>query len=110
MDIIAKTENIRVGPRKLRLVADAIRKMAPQDAVTKLGFLPKSASKPMMEVLKAALANAQHNFKKNVSDLKIKSIWVNEGLKMKRQDKSHNNKQPGVIQKRTSHITITLEG
>ena len=109
MDIIAKTENVRVGPRKLRLVADAIRKMSPQDAVVKLGFLSKSASEPMAKGLKSALANDEHNFKLNMSDLKIKSILVNEGLKMKRQDKSHN-KHPGLIQKRTSHITVVLEG
>lgn len=109
MDIVATTENVRVSPRKMRLVADVIRSMRPSVALTKLAFLPKSASLPMMQVLKAAVANAENNFKKNVSELTIKSINVDEGIKMKRQDKSHM-KHPGTIHKRMSHVKIVLEG
>lgn len=109
MEIIAESKNVRVSPRKLRLIVAVVKKLSPAQAVVKLQFLAKSGARPVLLVLQSALANAQNNFKKTGSELKIKNILVDEGIKMKRQDKSHS-KHPGEIMKRTAHIRVTLEG
>jgi len=110
MEIFAESKNVRVSPRKMRLMADLVKKMPVAVALTKLQFLAKSGSSPMLKALKSAVANAQNNFKKNLADLTIKNIIINEGLKMKRQDKSHGARyNSGLIQKRASHIKVVLE-
>lgn len=110
MEIVAKAQNVRVTPRKLRMVADLIRKMKPAQAITTLGFLPKSGAEPMLKTLNAGIANAKNNFKKNISELSIKKVFVDEGIKMKRQDKSHSAKSnSGLKVKKSAHITIVLE-
>jgi large subunit ribosomal protein L22 len=111
MEIKASATNVRIAPRKLRMIADLIKKMKPQEAVIKLGFLPKSGAIPMQKVLKSAIANAQANFKKDVSNLSIKGVLVDEGLKMRRRDKGHSARaNSGLKIKRASHITLVLEG
>lgn len=66
--------------------------------------MAKSGAEPVLKALKSAIANA-----KNIDGLKIKNIFVDEGLKSKRQDKGHRaTKDRGIIQKRASHITVIL--
>ena len=92
------------------MVADLIKLMKPNEALVKLQFLPKSGAVPMKKTLQSAIADAQNNFKKTIGELKIKNILINEGMKMKRQDKSHGARyNSGLIQRRTAHIKIILE-
>ena len=110
MQIYSQSKNVRVSPRKLRMVADLIKLMKPNEALVKLQFLPKSGAVPMKKTLQSAIADAQNNFKKTIGELKIKNILINEGMKMKRQDKSHGARyNSGLIQRRTAHIKIILE-
>ena len=110
MEIKAVATNVRISPRKARLVADAIRRLSPASALERLEFLTKKGARPLTTVLRSALANAVNNAHLKSEDLTIKSILVDEGLKMKRRDTSHRPGREGLIQKRTSHITVILEG
>lgn len=98
-------KNVRISPRKLRLIADFVRGLPVATALTKLQFLTKAGAKPVLKVINAARANTK------VKDLIIKNVLIDEGSKMKRQDKSHGARfGRGVIQKRMSHIKVILDG
>jgi len=111
-EIRAQEKYIRVTPRKLRLIADAIKKLSVGQAQIKLAMLPKSGALPMLKALKSAVANAVNVSGLSEQSLVIKNILVDEGFKMKRRGrgrKASSGYGGGVIQKRTSHITVTLE-
>ncbi len=84
MEIKAKVKNLRMSVRKVRLVADLIRKMPVDQALNQLKFTQKKASLPVYKLIKTALADAEHNFSLDKNNLKIKEIKVDEGITMKR--------------------------
>lgn len=106
MDIIALTKSTQVAPRKVRLVADAIRKQSIDNALVYLGSLKKRGSDVLEKTLRSAVANAIDR-KVSKESLFIKSIDVMEGAAYKR---FHHSTRGRVhpYKKRTSHIRITL--
>ena len=107
MQIIAQTKFLKQGPRKVRLVADLIRPMAIEEALTTLKHLRRRAAGPVLKVLKQAVANAVNNYKLSKDSLTIQLIEVNGGPVQKRgQPVSRGRMHP--ILKRTSHIKIIL--
>ncbi len=104
MDYITIQKNVGHTPRKLRLVADMVRKMKPEDALEILKFANKAAALDLSKAIKTALANSS-----NQEGLEFKKIEVNEGLKMKRY--RFGTAGPGRgrrYKKRLSHIKIVL--
>lgn len=111
MDIISKSKQVRVSPRKMRLIADLVRGMSAVAALERLDYLAKSGARPMLKAIKSAVANASNNHKLQVEVLKVKNVTIDEGLKMKRRDTSHGARYGGgMITKKASHITVILEG
>jgi len=110
VEIVAKSTFIRQSPRKLRLVADQIRGLKAEKAVTILENLNKRAAGPILLTLKQGIGNAVNNFNLKKEDLKIKNLEIGEGPRYKRTDKSHRAFRWGTIQKRTAHIKMILEG
>lgn len=109
MEVKAEAKYIRISPRKVRLVVDAIKGLTPQKAVSYLKFVNKRAAAPLSKLIKSAIANAQNNFSLKPEDLKFKEIQVGEGPTLKRwQAVSRGRAHP--IMKRTSHIKVVLEG
>jgi len=107
MQIIAQTKFLKQGPRKVRLVADLIRPMAVEEALTTLKHLKLRAAGPVLKVLKQAIANAVNNHHLSKDSLTIQLIEVNAGPVQKRfQPVSRGRAYP--ILKRTSHIKIIL--
>ena len=107
MQIIAQTKFLKQGPRKIRLVADLIRPMAIEEALTTLKHLRRRAAGPVLKVLKQAIANAVNNHHLSKDSLTIQLIEVNAGPVQKRgQPVSRGRMHP--ILKRTSHIKIIL--
>lgn len=102
----ALLKNYRQSPRKVRLIADAIRGKKVDNAVTELSFMPKRAADPVKKLLESAIANAKNaGISSNV--LIVKEISVNEGVTLKRwMPKWRGTAHP--IRKRTSHIKIVL--
>ena len=105
----AKLRFLRMGPRKVRLVADMIRGRKAEKAVEALTLLNKSAARPILKLLKSAIANAKHNFQIAEKDLRVSSITVDGGPVLKRwTPRAFGRASP--IRERTSHINITLVG
>ena len=105
--ISAHLYHLRMGPRKVRLVADTIRgaKVAPAEAT--LSLLPKAAAVPLRKLLQSAVANATHNFGAREEDLVIKSLTVDGGPMLKRSTpKAFGRAAP--IRKRSSHVHLVL--
>lgn len=99
---------LRISPRKLRLIADAIRHLSPDKALAYLKFIPKTASVPLAKAINTAVSNAKDQLGLTVDKLSFKTIDIMEGPTYKRytavsRGMAHN------IAKRTSHIKIVLQ-
>lgn len=109
MEIIAKSKFIRTSPRKLRLVARALKGLSPLAVMTQLEHLNKRAVGPLAKTFKSAMSNATANFNLRAEGLRVKKIEISQGPIYKRfQPVSRGRAHP--IAKRTSHITVVLEG
>lgn len=106
MEIRHIQKNIHTSPRKLRLVADLVRKMLPTQALVTLSFTNKAAAPLLAKAIKTAIANAKQQ---SLSEdaLIFKSLEVNEQLKMRRMRAAgRTHRHPYV--KQTSQVRIIL--
>lgn len=106
MKFIATQKFVRMSPRKLRYVADMVRKLSPTDAVEVLPQIGKRAGEPLSKVVKTAIANAKQ---KGVSDteLELEEIQIGDGPQLKRgRPVSRGNWHPYI--RRMSHIRVVL--
>lgn len=104
-------KNIMISPRKLRLLADNIRKMTPVEALGRLKFTNTKAARIMIKALQNVIADAKNNFNLDTNSLKFDLLKVDEGLKIKRMDKAHGSRfARGLIQKRHSRLVIHVKG
>jgi large subunit ribosomal protein L22 len=108
MEIKARASHVTVTPRKVQLVANAVRDLRPQDAVEQLTYLNKSAALPLAKVIRQAIANAENNFKVASSELRIKTIVVTKGISLKRFLAGARGRGKPYAHTR-SHITVILE-
>ncbi|MBR2742939.1 MAG: 50S ribosomal protein L22 [Clostridia bacterium] len=107
MEARAHARYIRMSPRKVKAVADLIRNKPVGEAMTILTLSKRIAREPLIKLLKSAMANAENNHSMDVSKLYVAEIFANPGPTLKRimpraQGRAFR------INKRTSHITITL--
>ena len=100
--------NLRIAPRKVRLIANLIKKSSVLSAQASLKFQSKKAALPIMKLLKSAVASAANNFNLPAENLYISNILVDEGTKLKRF-RPRAFGRAAAIQKKTSHITLILE-
>lgn len=107
MLIQATQKNTRQTPRKVRLVANAVKDLSLAEAVAQLGVMHRRASGVVLKVLRQAVANAENNHSLSVDQLRIHSIVVNEGPRYRRFRAVSRGRGHGII-KRTSHVTVTL--
>jgi ribosomal protein L22 len=104
-------KNLKVSPRKLRLLVTDIKKFDPLTAVSRLQFTNTNASRLLKKCLQDAIASAKHNYNFLPQSLKFTDFRVDEGMKIKRMDKSHGSRfARGIIQKRHSRLIIVLSG
>lgn len=104
-------KNIKISPRKLRLLATSIKKISPQVALTKLSLTNTKAARVLASALKTAISVAKNNYDLSPETLKFDTITVDEGPKTKRMDKSHGSHfARGIIIKRHSYLTIIVKG
>ena len=104
----ATAKYIRVSPRKVRPVVDAVRGKKVDEALTILRFAPTPAARVVAKVIRSASANAENNFQMSPQDLRIVNIFANEGVTMKRY-RARARGRVGPILKRSSHITVIVE-
>lgn len=108
MEIVAKSTFVKGSPRKVRLVADQIRGLGVAQAEAILTNLQKAPCKPLLLVLKQAIGNAVGNFKLAKENLKIKSLDIGEGPRLKRV-RFVSRGRIHQIKKRLNHINLVLE-
>jgi large subunit ribosomal protein L22 len=108
MKVKAQSKYLRSGARKIRRVANIIRGMGASEALITLEFMPHLGAEMLLKVLKAAIANAKHNYKLPVEKLKVTEICIDNTTPYKRiHPRSRGSAFP--ILKRQSHITLYLE-
>ena len=104
----AIAKNVRVTPRKVRLVIDLVRGLPVKQALGILANVNKAASEPVSKVIKSAAANATNNFGMDEDALYISEIFATDGLRMKRYLPRAKGSASGLV-KRSSHITCVVK-
>jgi large subunit ribosomal protein L22 len=97
----------RLAPKKANLVAQMVRGMPVPDAMEMLRKTHKKGARLLEDVLRSAIANAQHNFKQDAQMMVIKTIVVNQGTHYRRgTPMARGRVRP--IKKFLCHISLTL--
>ena len=107
METKAIVRGVRLSSDKGRLVADLIRGKKVDQARNILKFTQKKAAGIVLKALDSAIANAEHNDGADIDELKVKSIYVEQGTTLKRfaaRAKGRGNR----ISKGTCHIYVTV--
>jgi large subunit ribosomal protein L22 len=107
MEVVAKLKGARLSAQKARLVADQIRGKAVEEALQLLSFSPKKGADLIKKVLNSAIANAEHNEGADVDELKVSTIFVDEGTTMKRIRPRAKGRADRIF-KRSCHITVIV--
>ena len=109
-EAVAHLKFARIGPRKLRRIADAIRGKSVKEALVLLQFAGVFAAEPMEKLLRSAVANAENNHDMNTDDLFVTRITVDGGPGgrfTKRLDPRAQGRA-NFKRKRLSHVTIAV--
>lgn len=104
MEYIHIQKKLGHSPRKLRLVADMVRSMKPQQAMATLKFARQAAALDLSKVIKTALANTG---KSKDESLHFKNLEVNEGFKFKRFRSAARGRIRRYV-KKTAQVKIVL--
>ena len=107
METRAYLKGTRLSPQKAGLVANAVRGKSVQDAMDFLIFNKQKGSAVIKKLLESAIANAENNEKADIDLLVIKSIIVNQGMRLKRMKSRARGRADRII-KPTCHIEIIL--
>ena len=96
-----------MSAQKARLVADQIRGKSVESALDILQFSSKKGADIIKKVLESAIANAEHNDGADVDELKVSTIFVDEGMTMKRIKPRAKGRADRIL-KRSCHITVKV--
>ena len=107
METKAILKGVRLSEQKGRLVADLIRGKKVDAALNILQFSPKKGATIIKKVLESAVANAEHNEGADVDDLKVSTVFVNEGRSLKRIMPRAKGRADRIV-KRSCHITVKV--
>ena len=107
METRAYLKGTRLSPQKAGLVANAVRGKSVQDAMDFLIFNKQKGSAVIKKLLESAIANAENNEKADIDLLVIKSIIVNQGMRLKRMKPRARGRADRII-KPKCHIEIIL--
>jgi large subunit ribosomal protein L22 len=107
MNVKATARHLRVSPQKARLVVDQVRGKPVGEALDILNFSTQKSAHLVRKVLESAIANAENNEGADVDELRIREIYVNAGVMMKRI-RPRAKGRADRIHKRSSHITVTV--
>jgi large subunit ribosomal protein L22 len=106
----AVQRHLRKAPRKIRLVADAVRGERVDKALKQLEFMKKGAAVDVSKVIRSAAANLRDKFEEERLDddmLFVKTIMVDKGVTLKRiQPRAMG--RANRIHKHSSHITVIV--
>ena len=107
-EAVAKDNMIRISPTKLSLLVNSIVNMKVGSAINQLKFSSKRVSKTLLNVLNAAIANAENNKQLDIDKLFVKKAFVGKSLSMKRWRPRAKGRAASII-KPFSKVTIVVE-
>ncbi len=107
MEVTAKHKGARISAQKARLVADQIRGKRVDEALNILAYSPKKGADLVKKVLDSAIANAEHNNGLDVDELMVSTIFIDEGMTMKRIKPRAKGRADRIL-KRSCHITVKV--
>ena len=107
METRAYLKGTRLSPQKAALVADQIRGKKVDEALDFLIFNKQKGSAIMKKLLESAIANAESNNNSDIDKLSIKTVIVNQGMRLKRMKARARGRADRII-KPTCHIEIIL--
>jgi len=110
--VVARASFVRNAPRKLRLVADAVRGLSPLSAIEALKHLPQRGARPVRLVLEQAMGNAKNNAGFSPDRLLIDTIQVMGGPRVAKKSDVHARGARfgrGTRVKRLSHVLVRLK-
>lgn len=108
MEAVAKLRNIRMSPRKLRLVADVVRGKPVQRAIDDLRFSTNTMAIQVVKLIRSAINNASQNRGVNVDNLVVKTIYVDQGPTFKRILTRARGSADRLL-KRSAHLTVIVD-
>ncbi|MHB9055705.1 MAG: 50S ribosomal protein L22 [Paludibacteraceae bacterium] len=106
----AKLNNVPTSPRKMRLVADMIRGMEVNKALSVLKFSNKEASARMEKLLKSAIANWETKVEEKAenANLYVSAVYVDSATMLKRLRTAPQGRGYR-IRKRSNHVTLYVD-
>jgi large subunit ribosomal protein L22 len=107
MEVSAVLRGARLSAQKARLVADQIRGKSVGEALDVLSFSTKKGAAIIKKVLNSAIANAEHNQGLDIDELKVCTIFVDEGQSLKRIMPRAKGRADRIT-KRSCHITVKV--
>jgi large subunit ribosomal protein L22 len=107
METMSRLKGAQISAQKVRLVADQIRGKAVGEALEILQFSNKKAADLVKKILDSAVANAEHNEGADIDELKVSTVFVDEGTTMKRVKPRAKGRADRVL-KRSCHITVKV--
>ncbi len=108
MEVQAKGKNVRISPRKVRLILQPLRGRRIDEAVSILRNVNMPVARKVEKLVRSAAANAENNFSLDADDLRIKAAYADEGTRLHRfRAGPRGRAKPWT--RRYSHITIVVE-
>jgi large subunit ribosomal protein L22 len=107
VEVAANLKGARVSAQKARLVVDQIRGKSVESALDILKFSTKKSASIIKKVLESAIANAEHNNGADIDELRVSTIFVDEGATMKRIKPRAKGRADRIF-KRSCHITVKV--
>lgn len=104
----AIARDLRMTPRKARLLIDLVRGKQVNEALAILNNTNKLGARDISKVIKSAAANASNNFNMNMDKLYIATIFATDGIKMKRYMPRAKGSASGKV-KRSSIVTVIVK-
>ena len=108
MEVKAVAKNVRLTPRKVRLVLDLDRGKDVKEALANLKITPRNTAPVVSKLIKSAVANATNNHQMNEEKLYVKTIYADEARVLKRWMPRAKGSASQIL-KRSSHITVVVD-
>ena len=107
IEIRAVAKNVRMTPRKVRLVGAAVKGKRLTEAMAMLRFMPHRASTVVLKAVKSAAAKAENNFDLDPNDLVVANVIADAGASLRRY-RAKARGRVGPLRKRSSHVTVIV--
>jgi len=107
MEVKAVSKYVRISPRKVRLLVDAIKGKPVETALEILKFMPQKAASIVEKVIHSAVANADQHHDMDIDSLVIRNVVADQGPTLKRFKARARGRGTRIL-KRTAHITVIL--